>query len=73
MAITHKLISSDAHIGEAFVAPLTTRLAATFGCNSFILEGDALLVGLAINTPPPFFLIDLLLIVYQKLVLSFSS
>jgi len=33
MAITHKLISSDARIGEAFVALLTIRLTASFGCN----------------------------------------
>lgn len=36
MAATHKLHSSDALIGEAFAALLTTRMAASSGCSNFI-------------------------------------
>jgi hypothetical protein len=38
-------------MGEDVAALLTTRLAAVCGVTSFVLEGDALLVVLAINTP----------------------
>ena len=46
---TQRLNYTDALQGEAFAALLTSRLAATFGCNFFSLEGDAFLVVLAIN------------------------
>jgi hypothetical protein len=39
-------------IGEAHAAVL---LAASCGCNSFLIEGDALIVILAINISNPFF------------------
>ena len=54
VATAHRLNYSDALQREALAALLTSRLAATFGCNFFSLEGDALLVVLAINNPSLF-------------------
>lgn len=58
-AVTHKLNSTDVLHGEAFAALLAIRLAASlsFGCLS--LEGDALLVVLAVNNSPSFFFLVL--------------
>jgi hypothetical protein len=53
-AATQKLHYTEALQREALVALLTSRLAASFGCYLFSLEGDALLVVLAINNPPLF-------------------
>ncbi|XP_059440565.1 uncharacterized protein LOC132173020 [Corylus avellana] len=53
-AATQRLNCPDALQGEALAALLTTRLAASFGCNFLSLEGDALLVVLAINNPSLF-------------------
>ena len=53
-AATQRLNCTDALQGEALVALLTSRLAASIGCNFFSLEGDALLVALAINNPSLF-------------------
>jgi hypothetical protein len=39
-----KLHCPDAPQGKALVAVMTTRLAASFGCNFLSSEGDALLV-----------------------------
>jgi hypothetical protein len=41
--------------GEALAAWLATRLAVSQGCRLFALEGDALLVVLAINNLSLFF------------------
>ena len=49
-----KLHCLDAFQGEALAALLTTRLAVSLGCNLLSLEGDALLVVLAINNPTLF-------------------
>jgi hypothetical protein len=49
-----KLHCSDALQGEAIVALLTTRMSVSLGCNLLSLEGDALLVVLAINNPTLF-------------------
>jgi hypothetical protein len=48
-AITLKLHSFDVLLGEALAALLATRLAWSFGLDVFFLEGDVLLVSLAIN------------------------
>jgi hypothetical protein len=53
-AATQRLYCSDALQGEALAALLTARLATSFGCNFFSLEGDALLVVLASNNPSIF-------------------
>jgi hypothetical protein len=53
-AASLKLSSSDALIGEASAALLATRLALSVGVSSLFLEGDALLVILAINQPSLF-------------------
>jgi hypothetical protein len=53
-AATMKLYSLDALQGEALAALLTTRLAVTTGSSILHLEGDALLVVLAINKPALF-------------------
>jgi len=44
----------DALISEAYAALLATRLAFLVGVSSLFLEGDALLVILAINQPSLF-------------------
>lgn len=51
LAAMHKLPSTDVLQGEAFAALLATLLAVSCGCNNFFLEGDALLVLLAVNNP----------------------
>jgi hypothetical protein len=51
LAATQKLHSTDVLLGEASAALLTTRLAASTGYGCFALEGDALLVILAVNQP----------------------
>jgi hypothetical protein len=61
-----KLHCPDAPQGKVLVAVMTTRLAASFGCNFLSLEGDALLVVLAINNP--YFFLGILLIVFIILV-----
>jgi hypothetical protein len=53
-AATQRLHCTEALQGEALPALLTSRLAASFGCNLFSLEGDALLVVLTINNPSLF-------------------
>jgi hypothetical protein len=54
-AATQKFFFTDVGMGEDVAALLTTRLAAACGVTSFVLEGDALLVVLAINTPLIFY------------------
>jgi hypothetical protein len=54
LAATQHLYSSEVLLGEATAALLATRLAATLGHVDFTLEGDSLLVTLAINSPPTF-------------------
>jgi hypothetical protein len=51
LAATQKLSITDALIGEASADLLTTRLATFIGLGNFLLEGDALLVILAVNQP----------------------
>ena len=53
-AATQRLNCIDALQGKALATLLTYRLVASFGCNFFSLEGDALLVVLAINNPSLF-------------------
>ena len=53
-AATQRLNCTDVLQREALAALLTCRLAASIGCNFFSLEGDALLVVLAINNPSLF-------------------
>jgi hypothetical protein len=53
-AATQRLNCTDAFQGEALAALLASNLAASFGCNCFSLEGDALLMILAINSPSLF-------------------
>ena len=53
-AATQRLNCTDTLQGEAIAALLTSRLATSFGCNFFSLEGDALLVVLTINNPSLF-------------------
>ena len=48
-AATQKLHCTDALQGEALAALLASRLAASLSCILVVLEGDALLVVLAIN------------------------
>ena len=50
-AASQKLSNLDVLQGEATAALLATRLAIFSGCDRFHLEGDALLVTLAINNP----------------------
>jgi hypothetical protein len=54
LAATLKLVGSDVLQGEATAALLASRLAVSTGVGSFDLEGDALLVLLAINSPAIF-------------------
>jgi hypothetical protein len=51
IAVTQKLTYSDALIGEASATLLTSQVTASSGCGNLFLEGDALLVILAINNP----------------------
>lgn len=51
LAFTQKLSYSDALLGEASTALLTSQLATSSGCGNLFLEGDALLIILAINNP----------------------
>jgi hypothetical protein len=51
LAFTQKLSYSDALLGEASAAHLTSQLATSSGCGNLFLEGDALLVILAISNP----------------------
>ncbi|XP_059436361.1 uncharacterized protein LOC132169326 [Corylus avellana] len=51
---TQKLNSTDVLQGEASVALLAARLVVSSGCDKLMLEGDALLVVLAINNPSLF-------------------
>jgi hypothetical protein len=53
-AATQNLHGTDALQGEAHAALLAIRLADSMGCRLVVLEGDALLVILAINNPPLF-------------------
>ena len=41
--------NSEASFGEAFAALLAVRLAASYSCSSIHVEGDSLLIILAIN------------------------
>jgi hypothetical protein len=54
LAATEHLYSSDVLLGEATAALLATWLVATLGLVDFTLEGDSLLVTLAINSPSSF-------------------
>jgi hypothetical protein len=54
MATTQKLLLTDPLIGEASVALLASQLTLSSGFDTLFLEGDALLVILAINTPSLF-------------------
>ena len=54
LAATLKLVGSDILQGEATAALLASKLAVSTGFGSFELEGDALLVLLAINSPAIF-------------------
>jgi hypothetical protein len=54
LAITQKLTYSDALLVEVSAALLTSQVAASSDCRNLFLEGDALLVILAINNPPLF-------------------
>jgi hypothetical protein len=53
-ATTQKLIYTDVLQGEASTALLVARLAVFSRCDKRMLEGDALLVVLAINNPSLF-------------------
>jgi hypothetical protein len=59
MAATQELFSSDVLLGEASTALLATWLAVLAGFDSFPLEGDALLVILAIKESYSFFFLEL--------------
>jgi hypothetical protein len=54
MAATQRLHSTDILVGEVSAALLTSQLALSLGYDHFIIEGDALLVILAINSPELF-------------------
>jgi hypothetical protein len=54
LATTLKLVGSDVLQGEAIATLLASRLAVSTSFGSFDLEGDALLVLLAINSPAIF-------------------
>jgi hypothetical protein len=54
MAATQQLHSTDILAGEASAALLASRLALSSRYDHFIIEGDALLVILAINSPEYF-------------------
>jgi hypothetical protein len=54
MAATPRLHSMDILVGKASAALLITQLALSFGIDYFVLEGDALLVILAVNSPELF-------------------
>jgi hypothetical protein len=51
LAAMHKLPSIDFLQGEAFADLLATQLVVSCGCGNFFLEGDVLLVLLAVNNP----------------------
>jgi hypothetical protein len=53
-AASKKLVSTDVMQKEAAATLLAVRLAAFSRCDHLLLEGDALLVVLAINNPPLF-------------------
>jgi len=59
MAATQWLHSTDILVDEASAALLASRLALSSGHAHFIIEGDALLVILAINSPELFRLVEL--------------
>ena len=54
LAATQRLSSTDVLMGEAFAALLTSLLVASASATHFLLEGDALLVTLAVNQPSTF-------------------
>jgi hypothetical protein len=66
-AVSKKLVSTDVMQGEAAAALLAVCLAAFSECDHLLLQGDALLVVLAINNPF-YFLLGVLLIVFRALV-----
>jgi hypothetical protein len=51
MAATQELFSSYVLLGEASVAVLAIQFVVLVGFDNFILEGDAILVILTINSP----------------------
>ena len=53
-AATQKLQCTDALQGEALTTLLASCLATSLGCRLLVLEGEALLVVLAINHPSLF-------------------
>lgn len=53
-AVTKRLSTTDAAIGEAQAALLAVQCAASFGVYSLILEGDAINIILAIQQPDLF-------------------
>jgi hypothetical protein len=54
LVATQHLYSSDVLLGEASAALLAIQCAATLGYVDIILEGDSLLVILALNSPTSF-------------------
>jgi hypothetical protein len=54
---SHKLVSTNALQGEVATALLAICLAVFSSCDHLLLEGDALLVVLAIHLPFIFFLV----------------
>jgi sensor histidine kinase YesM len=54
LAATQRLSSIDVLMGEAYAALLSSRLAASASAAHFLLEGDALLVTLAVSQPITF-------------------
>jgi hypothetical protein len=54
IAATQKLHSMNILVGEPSAALLATQLALSFSIDHFVLEGNALLVILAVNSPELF-------------------
>lgn len=51
MAATQKLHSMNILVGELSAALLATQLTLSFSIDHFVLEGNAMLVILAVNSP----------------------
>ena len=63
--VTQRLSYIDVLMGEAFAALLSSRLVASTSAAHFLLEGDALLVTLAVNQPLS--LLGIFLLLFQTL------
>jgi hypothetical protein len=61
MTAIQRLHSIDIFVGEASATLLATRLTLSSGIDHFVLEGDALLVILAVNSPELFTLWNFLI------------